>query len=294
MRRTSYVVVVRRLRAGVRPAPGRRGDDRRAVGAASTTAATWRRRCSRSVMAGALRAAGRAAGRAASTASVPARRPCREVAGGSDERRDRAPQRSVDSPRGWTRSACRSTACAPTAAQVQAAATCSSPIRASAPTAARFIAAGDRRAAPRRCCGKRAASTGTARWHVPNLRGRRTCARASARSPRTGLRRPSRALWMVGVTGTNGKTSVHASGSRRRSTALGRRAAVIGTLGNGFPGALTPSAQHHARRRRAAARARATCRSAARGAWRWKCRRIGLDQGRVNGVRVRRRACSPT
>lgn len=57
---------------------------------------------------------------------------------------------------------------------------------------------------------------------------------------------PSRALHMVGVTGTNGKTSV-AHWVAQAFTQLGRRAAVIGTVGNGFPtvgdtpGALTPA-----------------------------------------------------
>src|SRR5437763_1633444 len=52
---------------------------------------------------------------------------------------------------------------------------------------------------------------------------------------------PSRELWMVGVTGTNGKTScAHwiASGL----DASGRRSAVLGTLGNGLVGSLTPAA----------------------------------------------------
>lgn len=52
---------------------------------------------------------------------------------------------------------------------------------------------------------------------------------------------PSRALWTIGITGTNGKTSC----SHWLAQALsdcGRQGAVIGTLGNGFPGALTPSA----------------------------------------------------
>ena len=51
--------------------------------------------------------------------------------------------------------------------------------------------------------------------------------------------KPSEALWVCGVTGTNGKTSC----SQWIATALGRhgtKAAVIGTLGSGFPGALTP------------------------------------------------------
>jgi UDP-N-acetylmuramoyl-L-alanyl-D-glutamate--2,6-diaminopimelate ligase len=46
---------------------------------------------------------------------------------------------------------------------------------------------------------------------------------------------PSRQLWMIGVTGTNGKTScshwlAHAWAK------LGKKTAIVGTLGNGFPG----------------------------------------------------------
>ena len=48
---------------------------------------------------------------------------------------------------------------------------------------------------------------------------------------------PSRALWMVGVTGTNGKTSC-SHWLAQSLTGCGRRTGVIGTLGNGFPGAL--------------------------------------------------------
>ena len=51
--------------------------------------------------------------------------------------------------------------------------------------------------------------------------------------------RPSEALWVCGVTGTNGKTSC----SQWIAAALaghGTKAGVIGTLGSGFPGALTP------------------------------------------------------
>jgi UDP-N-acetylmuramoyl-L-alanyl-D-glutamate--2,6-diaminopimelate ligase len=52
---------------------------------------------------------------------------------------------------------------------------------------------------------------------------------------------PSEKLWVVGVTGTNGKTST----SHWIANALadaGRKCALIGTLGNGYPGALQPSA----------------------------------------------------
>jgi UDP-N-acetylmuramoyl-L-alanyl-D-glutamate--2,6-diaminopimelate ligase len=51
--------------------------------------------------------------------------------------------------------------------------------------------------------------------------------------------RASEALWVCGVTGTNGKTSC----SQWIAAALGRhgtKAGVIGTLGAGFPGALAP------------------------------------------------------
>ena len=51
---------------------------------------------------------------------------------------------------------------------------------------------------------------------------------------------PSRALHMVGVTGTNGKTSV-AHWVAQAFSQLGRKTAVIGTVGNGFPSALIPA-----------------------------------------------------
>ncbi len=48
---------------------------------------------------------------------------------------------------------------------------------------------------------------------------------------------PSEKLWMVGVTGTNGKTSC-SHWIAQSLNALRRKSALIGTLGNGFPGAL--------------------------------------------------------
>jgi len=51
---------------------------------------------------------------------------------------------------------------------------------------------------------------------------------------------PSRALHMIGVTGTNGKTSV-AHWVAQAFSQASRKTAVIGTVGNGFPGALTPT-----------------------------------------------------
>ena len=53
--------------------------------------------------------------------------------------------------------------------------------------------------------------------------------------------RPSSRLWMVGVTGTNGKTSC-SQWIAQAFNQLGRRCAVAGTLGNGFPEALQAGA----------------------------------------------------
>ena len=76
-------------------------------------------------------------------------------------------------------------------------------------------------------------------WRVPNLavRDLRHHAGQIADYVYGG---PSGKLWMVGVTGTNGKTSC-SHWLAQSLTALGRKAALIGTLGNGFPGALQPT-----------------------------------------------------
>ena len=76
-------------------------------------------------------------------------------------------------------------------------------------------------------------------WRVPN-------------APLPGLRRlagevaaqvyghPAGELHIAGVTGTNGKTSC-SHWIAQAMTVCGRRTAVLGTLGNGFPGALAPA-----------------------------------------------------
>jgi UDP-N-acetylmuramoyl-L-alanyl-D-glutamate--2,6-diaminopimelate ligase len=61
--------------------------------------------------------------------------------------------------------------------------------------------------------------------------------------------RPSTKLWMIGVTGTNGKTSC-SQWIAQSLTRAGRRCAVIGTLGSGYPGALKPSTRAAPRFRR--------------------------------------------
>jgi len=75
-----------------------------------------------------------------------------------------------------------------------------------------------------------------AAWDVPNLPVNDLQKQAGAIADEF-YAHPSRSLWMIGVTGTNGKTSCsHWLG--QALTQLGRRTAIVGTLGNGFPGAL--------------------------------------------------------
>ena len=93
---------------------------------------------------------------------------------------------------------------------------------------------------------------------------------------------PSRALAMVGITGTNGKTSV-AHWVAQALTRLDRRTAIIGTAGNGFPGALastcntTPDAIE-LQERLAHYRAQGAVACA------MEVSSHGLAQGRVNGT----------
>ena len=102
--------------------------------------------------------------------------------------------------------------------------------------------------------------------------------------------RPSEKLWLAGVTGTNGKTSC-SQWIAQAFNALGRKTAVIGTLGSGFPAApgrepaaglaplvnTTPDAiELH---RRLAEFLQAGAQGVA-----MEVSSIGLDQGRVNGA----------
>ena len=94
--------------------------------------------------------------------------------------------------------------------------------------------------------------------------------------------RPSEQLWLAGVTGTNGKTSV-SQWIAQAMNSLHHRCAVIGTLGNGFLEALdespntTPDAiTLHAALAAFVARGADACAM--------EVSSIGLDQGRVNGA----------
>lgn len=76
-------------------------------------------------------------------------------------------------------------------------------------------------------------------WHIPNLAVAGLRAQAGAIADEF-YGQPSRQLWSIGITGTNGKTSC-SHWLAHAMTRLGRKTAAVGTLGNGFPGALAPA-----------------------------------------------------
>jgi UDP-N-acetylmuramoyl-L-alanyl-D-glutamate--2,6-diaminopimelate ligase len=74
------------------------------------------------------------------------------------------------------------------------------------------------------------------RWDVPNLSIENLRERVSEIAGHV-YGNPSEALWVTGVTGTNGKTSVSQWVAQAFDT-LGRRSAVLGTIGTGLVGEL--------------------------------------------------------
>jgi UDP-N-acetylmuramoyl-L-alanyl-D-glutamate--2,6-diaminopimelate ligase len=119
-------------------------------------------------------------------------------------------------------------------------------------------------------------------WRVPNVAVVNLKEQTSAIAAEV-FGHPSRHLWMVGVTGTNGKTSTRqwiAQSFERR----GRKSAVIGTLGMGLVGQLvpisntTPDAIVLQRALKEAREAGAT-------ACAMEVSSHGLDQGRVSGIK---------
>jgi UDP-N-acetylmuramoyl-L-alanyl-D-glutamate--2,6-diaminopimelate ligase len=118
-------------------------------------------------------------------------------------------------------------------------------------------------------------------WRIPNVAVRELKQQAGELAAQF-HGRPSERLWMCGVTGTNGKTSCSHWIAAALSRA-GARSGVIGTLGNGYPGAFDPAGnttpdaldlqERLARFRDEGARAVAM-----------EVSSHGLVQGRVNGV----------
>jgi UDP-N-acetylmuramoyl-L-alanyl-D-glutamate--2,6-diaminopimelate ligase len=119
-------------------------------------------------------------------------------------------------------------------------------------------------------------------WKVPHIGVSDLKSRASAVAGHV-YRQPSEQLWMVGVTGTNGKTSVSQWVAQALQHA-GRASAVIGTIGQGPVGALlptdntTPDAVAVQRTLREFANARLD-------ACAMEVSSHGLDQGRVDDVK---------
>jgi len=126
-------------------------------------------------------------------------------------------------------------------------------------------------------------------WRVPNVAvdGLRGVAGEIAHEV---YGRPSEKLWLAGVTGTNGKTSC-SQWIAQALSALGRKTAVIGTLGSGFPAVpgrelaqqLAPAANTTPDAIELHRRLAEFLQAGAQGVA-MEVSSIGLDQGRVNGA----------
>lgn len=78
--------------------------------------------------------------------------------------------------------------------------------------------------------------TWNANWHIPSLPIEALKANAGLIASHV-YDYPSEKVWMVGITGTNGKTSC-SHWYAQAMASLGRKTAVLGTLGSGFSGDL--------------------------------------------------------
>lgn len=120
------------------------------------------------------------------------------------------------------------------------------------------------------------------RWEIPNLGVDNLRARISEIAGHI-HGNPSETLWMAGVTGTNGKTSV-SQWIAAAMDALGRRCAVVGTLGNGLVGerveAKNTTPDPIVLQRLLAEYLRRGARAVA-----MEVSSHGLDQGRVAGIK---------
>jgi len=126
-------------------------------------------------------------------------------------------------------------------------------------------------------------------WRVPNIAvdGLRA---VSGNIAHEVYGRPSEKLWLAGVTGTNGKTSCSLWIAQALS-ALGRKTAVVGTLGSGFPAAsgrgpaapLVPSVNTTPDAIELHRRLAELLQAGAQGVA-MEVSSIGLDQGRVIGA----------
>jgi UDP-N-acetylmuramoyl-L-alanyl-D-glutamate--2,6-diaminopimelate ligase len=119
-------------------------------------------------------------------------------------------------------------------------------------------------------------------WRVPNAPVRALKEQAGQLADEF-YGRPSEALWVCGVTGTNGKTSC-SQWLAALLGSIGRRMGVIGTLGSGFPGALTGLANTTPDALELHRMLKEFAAHGARGAV-MEVSSHGVVQGRINGVR---------
>jgi len=77
------------------------------------------------------------------------------------------------------------------------------------------------------------------KWHIPALSVSELKSKAGWIASYV-YDNPSQKLWVVGITGTNGKTSC-CHWYAQALTSLGKKTAIIGTLGNGFSGSFEAS-----------------------------------------------------
>ena len=118
-------------------------------------------------------------------------------------------------------------------------------------------------------------------WHLPHLPVAGLKNRAAPLAA-AWYGQPSQSLWMTGITGTNGKTSV-AQWLASAFTRLDRKTAAIGTLGNGFPGQLV-TASHTTPDAVSLQGLLAEYRDMGAAGVAMEVSSHGLDQGRVDGI----------
>ncbi len=120
-------------------------------------------------------------------------------------------------------------------------------------------------------------------WRVPNLGVADLRSQLGEIASRF-FGNPSRKMWIAGVTGTNGKTSC-SHWIAQSLTRLGRKTAVIGTLGSGFSGALDAAVNTTPDAISLQSNLAGLLTGGATGCA-MEVSSHGIDQGRINGVEI--------